>query len=161
MLCALGLAAAAPRHDVSRTVLLRGAQLSAERLRELRGALLDQAAAALAGDVVRLRVLYELRYVGQSFELPSSSRSRSSRAELREAFAPAHLQRYGYRDDAREIELVNVRVSVWGAAPELRPRGAGIDERGRACSTSTARSYSAACAGRARAARRARTRQRA
>ena len=38
VLCALGLAAAAPRHDVSRTVMLRGEALSAERLRELRDA---------------------------------------------------------------------------------------------------------------------------
>jgi N-methylhydantoinase A len=128
VLCALGLAAAAPRHDVSRTVLLRGEQLSTERLRELRDALLDQAAGALAGDIARLRVLYELRYVGQSFELAVEQSQSVDPVELREAFSLAHLQRYGYRDDACDIELVNVRVSVWGAAPELRPRADATDE---------------------------------
>ncbi len=125
VLCALGLAAAAPRHDVSRTVLLRAEQLSAERLHELREALLGHASAALAGDVARQRVLYELRYSGQSFELAVEQSHSDDPAALGEAFAAAHEQRYGYRDDDAEVELVNVRVSVWGAAPELRPR-AGV-----------------------------------
>jgi N-methylhydantoinase A len=126
VLCALGLAAAAPRHDVSRTVLLRGAQLSAARLRELRESLLRDAGASLAGDVARERVVYELRYVGQSFELAVEQSQSVDPAELSEAFAATHEQHYGYRDDGAEIALVTVRVSVWGSAPELRPRaGAG------------------------------------
>jgi N-methylhydantoinase A len=124
VLCALGLAAAAPRHDLSRTVLLSGDQLSTERLRELRDSLLDQAAQALAGDVARERVLYELRYVGQSFELAVEQSQSPSATELREAFATTHDRRYGYRDDDAAVELVNVRASVWGPAPELRPRAA-------------------------------------
>jgi N-methylhydantoinase A len=122
VLCALGLAAAAPRHDVSRTVLLRAEQLDAERLRELRDELIAAAATALAGDVQRRRVVYELRYIGQSFELAVEQSQSVDPAELCESFAAAHEQRYGYRDDASSVELVNVRVSVWGAAPALRPR---------------------------------------
>ena len=122
VLCALGLAAAAPRHDVSRTVLLNAEQLDAERLRELRDGLVAVAGGALAGDVQRRRVLYELRYSGQSFELAVEQSRSVDPAELREAFAAAHEQRYGYRDDSSGVELVNVRVSVWGAAPALRPR---------------------------------------
>ncbi len=38
---------------------------------------------------------------------------------LREAFAQAHEQRYGYRDDGVEVELVTIRVSASGAAPRL------------------------------------------
>ena len=125
VLCALGLAAAAPRHDVSRSVLLRVEQLTAERLRELREELLSQAGAALAGDVARRRVLYELRYRGQSFELAVEPSDTDDPAALREAFAAAHEQRYGYRDDDADVELVNVRVSVWGAAPVLHPRAGG------------------------------------
>ena len=123
VLCALGLAAAAPRHDLSRTVLLRGGELSAARLRELRESLLRRAGASLAGDVARERVVYELRYAGQSFELAVEQSQSVDPAELFEAFAVAHEQRYGYRDDDADIELVTVRVSVWGSAPELRPRG--------------------------------------
>jgi N-methylhydantoinase A len=124
VLCALGLAAAAPRHDVSRTVLLRGEQLTAVRLRALREELLSHAGVALAGDVARQRVLYELRYSGQSFELTVEQSHSDDPTALRAAFAAAHEQRYGYRDDDAAVELVNVRVSVWGAAPALRPRGA-------------------------------------
>jgi N-methylhydantoinase A len=127
VLCALGLAAAAPRHDVSRTVLLNAEQLDAERLRELRDELIAVAAAALAGDVQRQRVLYELRYSGQSFELAVEQSQSVDPAELRESFAAAHEQRYGYRDAAAAVELVNVRVSVWGSAPELDVRAGEHD----------------------------------
>ena len=43
---------------------------------------------------------------------------------LREAFGEAHEARYGYRDRQAELELVNLRVSAWGAAPALRGRTA-------------------------------------
>jgi N-methylhydantoinase A len=122
VLCALGLAAAAPRHDVSRTVLLRGEQLGAARLRELRDALVHEAGVALAGEPARVRVTYELRYSGQSFELGVEQSQSVDPRVLQERFAAAHEQRYGYRGDSAEVELVNVRVSVWGAAPELSPR---------------------------------------
>jgi N-methylhydantoinase A len=104
-------------------VLLRGAQLSAERLRELRDELLGQAGAALAGGVASRRIVYELRYSGQSFELAVEQTQSVDPDQLREAFAAAHEQRYGYRDRTAEAELVNVRASVWGAAPALRPHG--------------------------------------
>jgi N-methylhydantoinase A len=60
----------------------------------------------------------ELRYRGQSFELtvPLS-------ADLGEAFHRAHAERYGYRDDAREIELVAVRTADVVRGPEIELRG--------------------------------------
>jgi N-methylhydantoinase A len=127
VLCALGLAAAAPRHDLSRTVLLRGDELSAERLREVRDALVADAEHALAGERSRLRVAYELRYSGQSFELAVEQGESVDPDTLREGFAAAHEQRYGYRQDDGNVELVNVRVSVWGAAPELVVRAEQSD----------------------------------
>jgi len=120
VLCALGLAAAAPRHDVSRTVLLRGEELTAQRLRLARDELIAQADAALADRRERVRVSYELRYAGQSFELPVEQGDVEAEPDpeaLREGFAAAHERRYGYRDDA-EVELVTVRASVWGPAPQ-------------------------------------------
>jgi N-methylhydantoinase A/oxoprolinase/acetone carboxylase beta subunit len=119
VLCALGLAAAAPRRDVSRTVMLRGGSLSEAALSRVRGDLLAEARAALGGEATRERVRYELRYHGQSFELAVDSDS-ARPTDLREAFACAHEQRYGYRDDSAEVELVTVRASVWGTAPALR-----------------------------------------
>jgi N-methylhydantoinase A len=120
VLCALGLAAAEPRRDVARTLLLRGGQLTAERVRAIRDELSGQLARALGGRPSRLRVHYELRYVGQSFELAVQESSSADPARLVERFAQAHEARYGYRDDAAEAELVTIRVSAWRPAPPLR-----------------------------------------
>jgi N-methylhydantoinase A len=141
VLSALGLAAAAPRRDVARTVMLGapgGAALSAESLAEQRRALIDAASAALADAALaetpaRVRVRYELRYRGQSFELPVEEEILPSSADgggrlggldpdaLRAAFAAAHELRYGYCDEDADVELVNLRVSAWGGASPLQP----------------------------------------
>jgi N-methylhydantoinase A len=125
VLSALGLAAAAPRRDVSRSVLLSGPELSRERLAHERAALASRARASLGGPCARERVRHELRYRGQSFELALDSQP-DDPDQLREAFAQAHERRYGYREEDAEIELVTIRASVWGPAP--RPQllgGAG------------------------------------
>jgi N-methylhydantoinase A/oxoprolinase/acetone carboxylase beta subunit len=92
--------------------------------------LIARAEAALSGERESVRVAYELRYVGQSFELSvEQSPSADARASapdpqaLSDAFAVLHEQRYGYRDDEADVELVNVRVSAWGPAPVVAPRG--------------------------------------
>ena len=147
VLCALGLAAAAPRRDAARTVMLAGESLHAERIAAERDALLRRAAEKLGEAPTRVAVSYELRYRGQSFELavdedggdpprdgrecpgnrdPSEDRrdlpggdpDPSDPEALRESFARAHEQRYGYRDGDAEVELVTIRASAWGAAPD-------------------------------------------
>jgi N-methylhydantoinase A len=149
VLSALGLAAAAPRYDLARTVMLTAEELSSGRLAAERDALIANARARLAGPPARVRVRHELRYRGQSFELPveceldirayeGSERgglSHPDRAgaghdapepdELREAFAHAHEQRYGYRDEGADVELVTLRVSAWGPAPALHAQADG------------------------------------
>ncbi len=138
VLCALGLAAAAPRWDAARTVMLDARSLSAERLSRERRTLIEEASATLTGSggragegaPARVRVRHELRYRGQSFELsvdeelePSTHSSTGlDPGELCAAFARAHELRYGYRDEQAAIELVNMRTSVWGSAPSLRLR---------------------------------------
>ncbi len=129
VLCALGLAAAAPRRDVARTLMLGREALTAPRLRMERETLLAEALGALGTRADRVRVSHELRYRGQAFELAVEEELASSAEErggmdppaLAAAFAEAHEQRYGYRDGDGEVELVNMRVSVWGPAPRLRP----------------------------------------
>jgi N-methylhydantoinase A/oxoprolinase/acetone carboxylase beta subunit len=134
VLCALGLAAAAPRRDVSRTVMLRGREFSEKALARIRRELLAEAgwthgsegssnATARARSDERSRTVYELRYRGQSYELAVESNS-TDPTILRERFAQTHERRYGYRDDSGEIELVTIRASVWGVAPRLSLRGA-------------------------------------
>ena len=120
VLCALGLAAAAPRRDVSRTVMLRGDAFVKDAIASVRKELLAQAGGE---DHRRERTIYELRYRGQSHELPVESESIYP-DDLREAFARAHERRYGYRDEDGEVELVTIRASVWGTAPELSLREA-------------------------------------
>lgn len=178
VLCALGLAAAAPRRDAARTVLLSGASLDDEKVRVERDELLQRVREELGGSVlggggrarreglehsgeselrddargrgaakerpdtkgrtgrdeVRLRVVYEMRYAGQSFELgveEASPLAAVNATALREAFANKHEERYGYRDDEAEVELVTLRVSAWGEAPQLELTSAGGREPAR------------------------------
>ncbi len=129
VLCALGLAAAAPRRDAARTVMLAAESFDTERLAAERKALLTRACGELGVEAERVAVRYELRYRGQSFELGVDEDESPPAAPpdpdaLREAFARAHEQRYGYRDDDVEVELVTIRACAWGAAPRLRLAGA-------------------------------------
>jgi N-methylhydantoinase A len=136
VLSALGLAAAPPRRDASRSVLLGGGELTAERLAGARAELLEQAVASLGGAPARIRVTYELRYRGQSFELAVQEDDVDAGQEalagpgtladpeaLAESFARAHERRYGYRDDSTAVELVNIRASVWGDTPAVTLTG--------------------------------------
>jgi N-methylhydantoinase A len=131
VLCALGLAAAAPRRDASSTVMLAGDSLSAENLASELGGLVERASAELDDRPSRIDVSYELRYQGQSFEL--TVEDASTPEELVAAFEAAHEQRYGYRDERAEVELVNIRVSAIGAQPALRLKVEKTEPPVRAC----------------------------
>jgi N-methylhydantoinase A len=61
----------------------------------------------------------DLRYRGQSFELTVPLEP-----DLTAAFHRAHEERYGYADEAREIELVAVRTAEITPGPEVSFRGA-------------------------------------
>jgi N-methylhydantoinase A len=138
VLSALGLAASAPRRDAARTVMLSEAELGGAQLERDRHELFADVAEALGETPVRSRVRYELRYRGQSFELPvdeEGSGAAMSQARLRQAFDEAHEARYGYRDEQAEIELVNLRASAWGAPPSLQPRATGVGGQPRESAT--------------------------
>jgi N-methylhydantoinase B/oxoprolinase/acetone carboxylase alpha subunit/N-methylhydantoinase A/oxoprolinase/acetone carboxylase beta subunit len=77
----------------------------------------------------RTRVRYEMRYKGQSFELGVEQAGEVCEREvdlkaLRSAFEDSHEERYGYRDERAEVEIVTIRVSAWGVAPKLALGGA-------------------------------------
>ena len=143
VLSALGLAAAAPRRDASSTTMLSAGTFTRERVEQELGALIERASEELDAPPAQIGVRYELRYAGQAFELSvdehidpgnvlgdghvhsSNTPEVDSHAlcepeRLREAFEATHEQRYGYRDAEAEVQLVNVRVSVFGARPALR-----------------------------------------
>jgi N-methylhydantoinase A/oxoprolinase/acetone carboxylase beta subunit len=112
VLSALGLAAADRRTQVQRTLLLRGDALTDEALRT--------AIEKLRPPGARVEVACDLRYSGQAHELTVTQKGQSLLChELREAFATQHAERYGYRDDDAEIELVTLRVTGVDPGPEI------------------------------------------
>jgi N-methylhydantoinase A len=58
----------------------------------------------------------DLRYAGQGFELNVPLDARTNNRELLRRFHAAHRQRYGYADEQRPVEAVNVRVRLVAAA---------------------------------------------
>ncbi|HTU32537.1 MAG TPA: hydantoinase/oxoprolinase family protein [Candidatus Acidoferrum sp.] len=63
---------------------------------------------------VRIDRFFDIRYIGQAFELtvPAS-------ADFLKAFHTEHERRYGYADTKRAVEIVNVRVRLTGRTPPL------------------------------------------
>ncbi|MFL5901106.1 MAG: hydantoinase/oxoprolinase family protein, partial [Solirubrobacterales bacterium] len=132
VLSALGLCASDRRRDTTRTVMLSGADLSAERI----AAEIDELAATLADDLpgAEPEVVYELRYAGQAFELPVSGGIRPDPTDLVERFALAHEERYGHRDPEGEVVLVHIRLAMVAPGPRPRltaPRGGDLEESSR------------------------------
>ncbi len=118
VLSALGLAAAEHRRDTARTVLLRGAAITAEALTPHPGAGPAQAA-------------YDVRYRGQSHELTVRGAPADPDA-VRAAFVALHEERYGYAEPDGEIEIVTIRErrSVPGPVVALTGAGAASGVRG-------------------------------
>jgi len=118
VLSALGLCASDRRRDTTRTVMLSGADLSAERI----AAEVDELAFRLGGELdgAELEVVYEMRYAGQAFELAVAGTTRPDPADLAARFERAHEERYGHRDPDGEVVLVDIRLAL--VAPGPRPR---------------------------------------
>ncbi len=117
VLAALGLVISPRRRDMQRSVLLRGDELTAETVATIVEELGDGARRELGEPEARLQATYELRYQGQSFELPV--RAHPDPGELRAAFDALHEERYGYHDPDGVLELVTVRVSATVAGPDV------------------------------------------
>lgn len=128
VLAALGLVVSPRRRDAQRSVLLGGDALTAERVAAEVAELGEQARGALGDAQAKLKVIYELRYRGQAFELAIEAGTEPSLGELREAFEASHEEVYGYHDDELELELVTIRVSAASPAPEVSLAGHGESE---------------------------------
>ncbi len=124
VLSALGLCASDRRRDTSRTVMLSGADLSADRI----AAEVDELVLRLQGTArpqkplsregfCGLEAVYAMRYAGQAFELPVSGSTRPDPVDLIERFEQAHEERYGHRDPDGEIVLVDIRLALVAAGP--------------------------------------------
>jgi N-methylhydantoinase A len=138
VLSALGLCTSDRRRDTTRTVMLGGADLTAERI----AAEVDELASRLGSADAEasgsrfpaneagnrgLDVVYEMRYMGQAFELPIPGEARPDPADLIDRFERAHEERYGHRDPAGEVMLVDIRLALVepGPRPQLSAAAAG------------------------------------
>jgi N-methylhydantoinase A len=128
VLSALGLCASDRRRDTVRTVMLSGAELTAERI----AAAVESLAATLGGDPdAEPEVVYEMRYAGQAFELPIPGSTRPDPTNLAERFAAAHEDLYGHRDPDGEVVLVHIRLAMVTPGPKPEPAaaaGSGLEE---------------------------------
>ncbi|MEZ5154878.1 MAG: hydantoinase/oxoprolinase family protein [Solirubrobacterales bacterium] len=109
VLSALGLVCAERRRDTTLTVMLAGDRLTPAGIAESVAAARESLA---PGPGSALEAVYELRYRGQSFELPVPGPLDPDPADLLEAFAAEHERRYGYREESGEVELVNIRLAA-------------------------------------------------
>jgi N-methylhydantoinase A len=112
VLAALGLVVSERRRDAVRSVLTT----------DLDPAPIVEELAERADLGEGTRVVCELRYRGQAFELAVEGAD-----DLREKFEAEHERAYGYRDADAEVELVTVRVTGALPGPEIDAEDAGGD----------------------------------
>jgi N-methylhydantoinase A len=149
ILCALGMLVADLRHDLVRTYLAPHADLSPEKARAVLEPMLAEARRLLVADRVsedrrQIEMRVDMRYIGQSYELPiplsQVSPSPASGggsgwgltetdwAGLTPAFHTEHRRRFGHSDPAAPVEIVSFTVTATGLidTPELpRPAAGG------------------------------------
>src|SRR3954470_12649923 len=125
VLSALGLCASERRRDTARTVMLSGSELTAERIAAEVSAMVEEAGGGLEEEA-EARVVYQLRYAGQAFELPVPGPVAPDPIELTEGFEHAHEERYGHRDPEGEVVLVDINLALVVPGPTPRP-SAGED----------------------------------
>lgn len=124
VLSAFGATALDVTHDAEATAYaeLDSADPAAleERCRDLAGrALAALAAQGLDPETCTLRRVAELRYVGQTYEVPVTApddfTADDALARLQDAFHAEHANRYGVSDPESPVALVNLRVTATGA----------------------------------------------
>ncbi len=105
------LSAAGSPADTQRRLRPAFGRIEREGLREMR-------AEGFAGRQVRVEGFFDMRYVGQAYELTIAATG-----NFLKAFHAEHERRYGYCDPARAVEIVNVRARFTGrTAPVAWPR---------------------------------------
>jgi N-methylhydantoinase A len=120
VLSALGLCASERRRDTARTVMLSGSEMTAERIAAEVAAMVEETGAGMDAEA-EARVVYQLRYAGQAFELPVPGPVAPEPAQLVADFERAHEERYGHRDPKGEVVLVDVELALVVPGPAPRP----------------------------------------
>ena len=111
-LSAVGILLADTVRDYSKTVMLRVDANLQPHLRELETLALAEAGSD-AARALATRSL-DLRYAGQGYELnvPAGENAMAN-------FHAAHRRRYGYSDESRAVEVVNVRLRITCSADRI------------------------------------------
>jgi N-methylhydantoinase A/oxoprolinase/acetone carboxylase beta subunit len=121
ILSAVGVAIADIVKDYSRTVMLRSNDIDRDRLEEEFHGMENQAQDELRQEglpvqQMKARRFFDVRYVGQSYELTIDYPPLTPRSDLRRSisssFYHAHLQRFGYANRAEAVEIVNLRLKL-------------------------------------------------
>lgn len=119
VLSALGLASSPRRYDLQRSVMLSEQEIDRRSTSKLVQQLAAEALAGIGDSSAQLLYRYDIRYRGQSFELTVSGNDQPNSTGLRAAFGQVHQQRYGYREEHYEIELVTVHVAAQVSGPSV------------------------------------------
>ncbi len=122
VLSALGMTAAEPTRDYSRTVMLSPAEAT---MTDPFAPLVELARAEMAAEGydparLSLRRGLDMRYRGQSHELTVGVSPEMDAAALTEAFHAVHAARYGYARPEAAVELVTARLSAVAPSAGLR-----------------------------------------
>ena len=120
VLSALGMLLSDTVKDYSQSVLLTERKGSLSTLGKLFEPLLGEAIRDLRKEgftlpKIRLLRFLDVRYIGQSYELSVPFAS-----GFRKAFDRLHLKKYGYADEKRPVEVVNLRVKGIGVTEKPR-----------------------------------------
>ena len=126
-LSALGLVSSDLRIDLSETVLLPNAAVNmataADAFARLEATGRERfSAEGFADDGAVVERIAEMRYVGQAHELAIPVAGKPDADRLADAFNASYEQAYGHCNRDEAIEIVNLRVAVIVAVPQLRVR---------------------------------------
>jgi N-methylhydantoinase A len=156
ILCALGMLVADLRHDLVQTYLAAHRDLSVAAARAILEPMLGEARRLLEADRVpeerrRIEMRVDMRYIGQSYELPISlaAFTEADWAALVPAFHAEHARRFGHNDLAAPVEVVSFAVTATGLidTPELPRPAEGSREPPDEARTGARRVYFEAGAG--------------
>jgi N-methylhydantoinase A len=138
ILCAQGLIASDLKDEMVRSARVRLEEESLGRIRDILECLMKDADAWFARELVKLadrkvNVSFDMRYVGQNFELAvpvgmvrgGKFPTLGSAEKLRSRFFAVHDQFYGFHNDDDPVEIINVRLTVSAALTRIaQPKSA-------------------------------------
>ena len=124
LLSAFGMLASDVVKDYSKSIMISSEKLNVEEIDALFKPLIDKGMdemfhEGISVDSIIVEKSLDMRYVGQSYEIFTSFCD-----DYIEKFNERHQALYGYNDDKRACEIVNIRIRMIGAAskPTIKKR---------------------------------------